>query len=191
MDLNVQNKLEPKKGRFLLAEPFLQEEHFHRSVVYICEHNEEGTFGFVLNKLLEVPPAEITDKIIDKNLKFSLGGPVDNSSMFYLHQFGDKVENAYRVDKNIYLGGSFDDIKNSINSGDINDDQVLFFLGYSGWAEGQLDEEIKEKSWLVVESKTPEKHIFAPDIDLWKTLMAEQGSHHKFISKFPDNHLWN
>lgn len=191
MDLNVRNHLEPAKGRFLLAEPFLQEEHFHRSVVFLCEHNEEGTFGFILNKHLEVPPSEITDKIPDKFLRFSLGGPVDNSSLFYIHRSGDLIANSYHVSGDIYLGGDFNDVKSLLNEGKLEENEIIFFLGYSGWSNGQLKDEIEDKSWLVVNSKNPEKHIFSNDDDLWKNIMSEQGSHHKFISKLPGNHLWN
>ncbi len=191
MDLKVHNTLKPEKGRFLLAEPFLQEEHFHRSVVFLCEHNEEGTFGFVLNKILEVPPTEIAEKIPDKGLHFSLGGPVDHSSLFYIHQAGNLISDSFHVCDDIYLGGSFEEVKELMNTGVLTEEQIIFFLGYSGWSDGQLMDEIKEKSWLVVKSSNPAKHIFSGDKDLWKNIMSEQGEHHKIMSNFPDNHLWN
>ncbi|MCB0477918.1 MAG: YqgE/AlgH family protein [Crocinitomicaceae bacterium] len=191
MDLSVQNKLEPRKGRFLLAEPFLQEQHFHRSVVYLCDHNEEGSFGFVLNKYLEISPTELVEKIPNKDLQISIGGPVDDSSLFYLHKSGDLIENAIPIADDIFIGGSFETVAELLTSGKINENEISFFLGYSGWSENQLNQEIESKSWLVAESADPAKYIFGKDKDLWKNLMAEQGRRHEILSKFPDNHLWN
>lgn len=191
MDLSVQNKLEPQKGRFLLAEPFLQEEHFHRSVVFLCDHNEEGTFGFVLNKYLEVMPTELTERMPNSALQISIGGPVDDSSLFYLHSRADLIENSISISENIYLGGSFEDVRENINQGKLKTNEISFYLGYSGWSENQLKEEIELKSWLVAEASDPGKYIFGEDKDLWKNLMSEQGKKYEFMSKFPDNHLWN
>ncbi|MEZ4937380.1 MAG: YqgE/AlgH family protein [Crocinitomicaceae bacterium] len=191
MDLSVQNKLDPKKGRFLLAEPFLQEQHFHRSVVYLCDHNEEGSFGFVLNKYLEVSPTELVEKFPNKNLQISIGGPVDESSLFYLHNAGDLIENAIQISNTIYLGGSFENVIDLLNSNKINENNISFYLGYSGWSEYQLIEEIDQKSWLVAETDYPEEYIFQKDKDLWRKLMSEQGKRHAIMSNFPDNHLWN
>lgn len=191
MDLSVQNTLKPEKGRFLLAEPFLQEQHFHRSVVFLCDHNEEGSFGFVLNKYLEVNPTELIEKIPEKSLQISVGGPVDDSSLFYLHSSGDLIENAIPITDKIFLGGSFDSVRELLNTGVLTENQISFYLGYSGWTAKQLEGEIKEKSWLVAESKHPEKYLFGQDKDMWKNLMAEQGGRHEIMSKFPDNHLWN
>lgn len=191
MDLRVQNKLEPKKGRFLLAEPFLQESHFHRSVIFLCEHNEEGTFGFVLNKFLEVIPTELTEQFPGKNLTVCVGGPVDEGNLFYIHKSPDLVENSYEIGKDLYMGGDYDRIKELVNSGIIEENEVLFFLGYSGWSPKQLEEEIEGHSWLVAETDNPSQHIFSFDENLWKTLMSEQDKRHKMMTNFPENPMWN
>lgn len=191
MDLSFKNSIPPKKGRFLLAEPFLQEEHFHRSVVFLCEHNEEGTFGFVLNKYLEVLPPELVEHFPNKNLNVCIGGPVDENNVFYIHQYGDIIENCFAIQDDLFIGGNYEQIKESVNSGEISTDKIVFFLGYSGWSKNQLQNEIDEKAWLVAQSKNPDKHIFSKKENQWKELLAEQGRRYEIMSKFPDNHLWN
>jgi putative transcriptional regulator len=191
MDLSVQNTLEPKKGCFLLAEPFLQEEHFHRSVIFLCEHNEEGSFGFVLNRFIEVVPSELAKQFPSKELKICLGGPVDENNLFYIHKSKELIDNCHEISNGLCIGGDFEQVKELMNQDILKEDQIIFFLGYSGWTQKQLEEEIEAKSWLVAEIKDPTKHLFSKKRDLWKTLMSEQGKRHEIMSKFPDNHLWN
>lgn len=191
MDLSIQNKLKPTKGCFLLAEPFLQEEHFHRSVIYLCEHNEDGTFGFVLNKFIEKAPLEFTDNFPGKNLTVCSGGPVDENNLFYIHKSGNLIEGSHEIGKDLFIGGNFDQIQELINSNKLSENDILFFLGYSGWTKNQLEQEVKNNSWLVVHSDKTLKHLFSFNKNLWKDLMKEQGKKYEIMSKFPDNHLWN
>ena len=93
-DIGSVNHLKPKKGRLLLAEPFMIDDHFSRSVIFICEHNLDGSYGFIINNELNLKLDEI---IPDKGLPaldVFYGGPVHASNLFYIHQFGDIINNS-------------------------------------------------------------------------------------------------
>ena len=86
VNISKVSKLKPKKSCVLLAEPFMTDDHFSRAVIYLCEHNEEGSYGFILNNKLELT----LDQIIPDNdlpkLDVSYGGPVHASNLFFIHQ---------------------------------------------------------------------------------------------------------
>ena len=96
LDFSFTNSILPGSGKILLSDPFLDEDYFTRSVVLICNHNEEGTFGLVLNNYLEFDLHKVDESFPDVNAKISLGGPVENDSLFYIHEFGD-VEDSFEI----------------------------------------------------------------------------------------------
>ena len=186
IDISNINKLEPEKGRVLISEPFMQDNYFKRSVVYLCEHNEDGSFGFVVNNLLTVTLSELVTDIESSDFPVSFGGPVNSNNLFYLHNLGDKIANSHEVVPGLYTGGSFDDVKTLINTGIITSDQIRFFLGYSGWESGQLEEEMKSNSWIV--GSTSIKNVLEnKDKDLWKQILKNMGGKFKMISNFPED----
>ena len=130
IDLKVHNKLSPKKGRVLITEPFVDNDDFGRTVILLCEHNEEGSFGFVLNKYLDIEIDELVDFDISLT-KVSKGGPVGGNYLYFLHTLGDEIDNSVHVVGNIYSGGSFEEIVQRAKLGLIKEKSVRFFLGYS------------------------------------------------------------
>ena len=74
--LDIDKQAEPSKGMLLLSEPFLQDEHFSRSVILLCEHNEEGSFGFILNSSIDVDINDLIHDFPGANVKIGIGGPV-------------------------------------------------------------------------------------------------------------------
>ena len=185
IDLQVNNTLQPEKGRLLISEPFLQDEYFSRSVVLLCEHNEEGSFGFVLNNYLDVDLHEISTNFPDIPARISLGGPVKNQNLYFIHTLGHQIPGSIPVASSIFLGGDYDVLLEKLNTDLSLLKNVRFFLGYSGWSPGQLDNELKEKSWLVLQNFN-EMDIMDTNLDsIWKDLMAQQGGKYKMMSKFP------
>ena len=96
MELNIDffhivNENVAKKGRVLISEPFLSDHYFRRSVVYLTEHNQEGSFGFVLNKPLEISIKEIVDDFPESDFPISVGGPVANNTVHFMHTLGEMV----------------------------------------------------------------------------------------------------
>jgi len=186
LDLKVHNKLSPKKGRLLITEPFLDDDYFGRSVILLCEHNEEGSFGFVLNNFIDVPLSELVE-FPEFNTRISRGGPVGQNHIYYIHTLGDIIEESIHVTGNIYTGGNFEDIKKQAELGLIKDNQIRFFLGYSGWTTNQLEGELKHNSWLVSNLIEEDDIMDTFNDNLWQTYMESQGGKYKAFSHFPKN----
>ena len=186
LDISKINKLSPEKGSVLISEPFMADEHFKRSVVYLCEHNEDGSFGFVMNNFLDISLSELVEDIANEEFKVSFGGPVSPDNLFYVHTLKDELNGSYEVIPGLYTGGKFEDLIPLINTGVITPNEIRFFLGYSGWEAGQLDTELSVSSWIV--GKTTVGGVLnAHDKDLWKKLLDEMGGKFKMISNFPED----
>ncbi len=187
IDFDFTTNDKPGKGSLLISEPFLDDDYFSRAVIYLCDHNEDGSFGFVLNKYVETNLSESIKGFPTIDFKVSIGGPVDTSSLYYIHNFGDVLENALPIDQDLCIGGSFEDMKSVISKIPGRAKGIRFFIGYSGWTKGQLDQELKEKSWIVV-NNVPSTVILNTENDaLWKDLMERLGGKFSMMSNFPVN----
>ena len=102
LDISFKNKLTPQKGRVLLADPFLADEYFQRSVVYLCEHSKAGSFGFVLNNYVDISINELNPNFPSLKVKLSLGGPVETESLYFLHTLGHELNESLEL-KNDYV----------------------------------------------------------------------------------------
>jgi putative transcriptional regulator len=185
IQLQVQNKLKPAAGRLLLAEPFMPDEPFVRSVVYICQHDEIGTVGFVLNKKNDWKLDHLLDDFPLSETAVYEGGPVCPEQLYYLHTKGDQFSACEMLEEGLFMGGSYQELLQSIESSLISMQDIRFFVGYSGWSVGQLEEEIEDKAWLVIEKKDIQEVMNCRDENDWKRLMERQGSVHKKMTDFP------
>jgi putative transcriptional regulator len=194
-DLNVYNQLEPKKGRLLITEPFMENDYFHRSVILLCEHNEDGSFGFVLNNYSDVKLTEfenMTDIGKDpERFRIGIGGPVSSKNLYYIHTLGETLPNSIHVIGDIYAGGDFDLLRQMMREGKVATDQVRFFLGYSGWVEKQLNGELKQNSWLVSDLLSTSDIMNASYENIWKDYMEKQGGKYKAFANFPKDPALN
>jgi putative transcriptional regulator len=171
-------------GSLLIADPFLKDPNFSRSAIIICEHQESGSFGFVLNKEY---PQELSELVNDlDNAKFPVyyGGPVQKDTLHFLHQCPHLISGGFEVTDGIYWGGEFGDVIELVNQQRLSEKDIRFFLGYSGWSEGQLEGEMKHKSWIVtLASKTL---VFRKDIDnTWKDALKQLGGEYKQMINYP------
>ncbi|MFT5915416.1 MAG: putative transcriptional regulator, partial [Bacteroidia bacterium] len=138
-DLNSENEVEG--GNLLLAEPMLADSNFQRTVILVCEHiKEEGSFGLVINKLADVAIQELEDLLPTENNLY-VGGPVQQNTLHFIHKFKD-LEGAAHLGNGVYWGGDFEEIKHKGLIGELSSENIRFFLGYSGWGENQLHEEV-------------------------------------------------
>ncbi|MEM7162157.1 MAG: YqgE/AlgH family protein [Bacteroidota bacterium] len=190
IEFNPQSRLSPEKGRILISEPFLSDPYFKRTVILLCEHNDEGSFGFVLNRYLDMGISRIMKEFPDIETKVGVGGPVQNQNLFFLHTLGDVLEGSTEVVNGVFMGGNFDILKLMIESGKIDESNVRFFVGYSGWSADQLDQELKEKSWIVAPSN---KHsIMSTSNDsLWGDSLKSLGKKYAHLANFPENPRYN
>ncbi|MCH2224580.1 MAG: YqgE/AlgH family protein [Crocinitomicaceae bacterium] len=187
IDFNFENNVPLQKGSLLISEPFLADQYFGRSVIFICEHNEEGTFGFVLNNFVAVQLENVVTDFPDIKTKVSIGGPVDTSNLFFLHGLGDLIPDSREIIPGVYIGGRFETVKEALRNDPSRIEFIRFFIGYSGWDADQLKAEMKEKSWLV-KNKFKSSRIFdINEEDIWKHLLEDLGGKFKIMSTFPKN----
>lgn len=178
------SKKEVKKGDILIAEPFLGDPNFERTVILLCEHNEQGSFGFVLNQKIETNLNDLTEGKFYTNNEIFVGGPVQQNTLHFIHRLGDLIENSVEIIKGLYWGGDFEQTQSLVNTGVIQTKDIRFFLGYSGWGVGQLDSELEQKSWIVTESKAD----FILDTEaeaLWRLILKNMGGKYKQLSNYP------
>jgi putative transcriptional regulator len=179
------NGILPSKGSVLLSEPFLQDPHFERSVVLMCEHSDAESFGFVLNHTANVHLHELID-IAPTSIPVFIGGPVAENGLFYLHTFMD-IESSEEILPGLFFGGDLTEIFELLNADENNKEKVRFFIGYSGWSKGQLTQEIKERAWICVNNITIETLLSVPVSTLWKKCMSVQGEQFQTFALFPKN----
>jgi putative transcriptional regulator len=187
IDLSFKNTKEPKSGHLLISDPFLDEDFFRRSVILLCDHSEEGTFGFVLNNYLEVDLHEVDPEFPDIQSRISVGGPVETESLFFIHGFGNDIEGSLPITDDLFYGGTYEQIKVFLDQDLANGSKIRFFLGYSGWEKQQLNDELKENSWIVADNISAQEILNTSNDHFWEFCLSKQGERYKTISKFPIN----
>lgn len=176
--------IDPTAGTLLIADPFLKDPNFLRTVIFLCEHQEAGSLGFVLNRAYKNTLDELIPEMEGHPLPVFFGGPVQLDTIHFLHQYPDKVPGSIKVIDGIYWGGEFERVIDLIKDGSIEPNKIRFFIGYSGWSDGQLANELKEKSWLTVNATR--KLVFHRKIeDIWKDALKHLGGDFEMMINFP------
>ena len=176
--------IEPAPGILLIADPFLKDPNFLRTVVFLCEHKEDGSFGFVLNRKYENTLSELIPDLEGFNIPVYYGGPVQMDTIHFLHQYPDEIPGSQEVIKGVYWGGDFDIVISMIKKEIIDFNKIRFYIGYSGWSNGQLNDEMNEKTWLTVEATR--KLIFHRNYEeIWKDSLKHLGGDYEIMVNFP------
>ena len=181
------SKADIEVGKVLLSEPFLSDAYFGRKAILLCEHNEEGSFGFVLNNFVQVDLNELLEELPEWGARISLGGPVKHGNLYYLHT-KQNAPGAVQVMEGLFMGGDFDWMKSAVDLGAIKESELRFFIGYAGWTPGQLEEEIKSHSWFVTETSIA--NIMDTTVDeesFWKQLIEGMGKGYGHIANAPSD----
>jgi len=179
--------LEPEKGVLLVAEPsIIGDVSFNRSVVLLAEYNESGSVGFILNKPLEY---ELKDFIpeIKSSFKVYNGGPVEQDNLYFIHRIPEIIPDSIEISNGIYWGGDFKAILGLLQEDKLKESEIRFFLGYSGWANEQLEQELEVNSWVVVPNVYKNDIIGKSNDDFWKEKMIEFGGDYIIWSNAPEN----
>ena len=164
-------KTKPKKGGILISQPLINDDYFHNSVVFLSEYSKEGVVGFIVNKPLRFSINDLIDDFPHFDTTVYYGGPVEASNLYFIHRAPDKIKGSIPITNELYWGGNFGQIKDLILTDQLKPDDIRFFLGYSGWEETQLDEEIAKKSWIVDKLKDT---LFEWNIKkLWKDCIKD------------------
>ena len=147
-------------GKLLLATPSMGDPRFNRAVIFMCAHDENGAMGLVVNH--SMPDVDFSDLVgqlkltsdikidLEKcNLPVMYGGPVESARGFLLHSNDFIRAETMQISKSYSVTGTVDALKDiAIGSGPEN---LMFALGYAGWEAGQLDAEIHQNAWMIVE----------------------------------------
>lgn len=185
------NHVVPTRGKVLISEPFLYDRVFGRSVIWLVDHTQEGSMGLVMNKPL---PLLLNDVLNDidcrEKIPICKGGPISTDTLFYLHTL-ENVADSLPVTNGIYLNGDFEIIKRFIAEGNSIKGKIRFFLGYSGWEAGQLEQEIEEDTWLVGKADIPSLMNEKCYKDLWRNALDKLGGKYKIWARFPQIPILN
>jgi len=184
------NNIKPTKGKILISEPFLVDYYFKRSVVLLAEHNEEGSFGLIINKPVDLRLSDIVKDFPSFDTPVYLGGPVKTDSLYFIHTLGDEIENSLEINEGLYWGGDIEVVKELITIGKIDPKDIKFFVGYSGWVSKQLDGELARNSWLVANIKAKEVMEADPD-KMWKKTVKNLGGDYAYWTNFPSDPTLN
>lgn len=181
----------PQKGSLLLSEPFLHDEHFRRTVVLLTEHNEEGSTGFIMNRLSTSSTDELVPGLFNRNLPVYYGGPVEGNTLHLLFKSDVPIVNAYQLKDDLWWGGNIDTINLLLDEHQIKENEIRVFLGYSGWSPEQLENEIKEKAWWTTDIQ--KTHIlFKHDPDkMWAELVKTFGKDFAHLANPPEDPFLN
>ena len=176
-----------QKGTFLIATPDINMGLFFRSVILICEHSANGSFGLVINKSLDL---ELPEQIMNINnlsnphVSIRAGGPVQTNQMMLLHTSDIIQQQTLQICEDVYLGGDLDFLQESIS--DKNGPSINLCFGYSGWGAGQLEREFLDGNWYIYPATV--NHIFHTEPDkLWSSLLREMGGKYSTLSMIPED----
>jgi putative transcriptional regulator len=179
------SRLEPSAGKLLISEPFLMDPNFKRSVVFLTEHQEEGTVGFILNQRSTLLLNDLVPDFTGDDVPVDLGGPVAIDTIHFIHRRHDLITDGEEIAKGVCWGGNFETLKVLINNHSIKPADIKFFIGYSGWSGQQLKNEMKENTWIVSDQFNADVVFSNNEEELWKEVIINLGPKYAHVSNFP------
>jgi|TARA_B110000908_G_scaffold20017_1_gene22589 putative transcriptional regulator len=151
----------------------------------LTELAESNVVGFILNRPLEFTIQDLLPEI-NSQFKIYEGGPVEQDNLYFVHRVPDLIPDSIAVSNGIYWGGNFSSLKKLLQNNILDATEIRFFLGYSGWGEQQLLEEIETDSWFVTENDF--QNIFSVDNEtLWKNKLLQKGGEYKLWANAPSD----
>ena len=141
-----------KSGAILVAREALTDLNFNNTIVLLCQYSEAGAYGLVLNRPAHMPlheifehPPELSENISSKRRVY-IGGPVQSTELQILQIGPDAVQESLEIAPEVHLGGAWEQVEDFLTR---DPQQLRLFLGYAGWGEGQLEEEVEVGAWEV------------------------------------------
>jgi putative transcriptional regulator len=180
-----------QKGFLLIAEPsIIGDLSFNRSVILLADHNDDGSVGFIMNKPLQFT---LNDLIPDIDCDFEVfnGGPVEQDNLYFIHNIPELIPNSIEISNGIFWGGDFELTKKLINKKLIDENNIRFFLGYTGWASDQLNDELCANSWILCKNIYEKKILSKKSSDFWQQKIVELGGDYLIWSNAPENPIYN
>ena len=176
-----------EKGKILIAEPsIIGDTSFNRSIILLVEHGISGSIGFILNKPMNLNISDLIPEI-ESNLKIYNGGPVQQDNLYFIHKISDLIPESIMISEGLYWSGNFEYVLKLIKKGEINKNDIRFFLGYSGWDSNQLNNELNNNTWILAENSHNKNIITAVDEVFWKNKMLDLGGEYSLWSNAPEH----
>ena len=188
---HAKQNIQPTKGDLLISEPYLPDPNFDRTVVLICEHDKNGTFGYILNQLSETSIGELIIDLEGNMHPVYVGGPVQQDTLHFIHKSRDNSIGGQEIGPGLFWGGDYERVIELIKLGLISDSEFRFFMGYSGWGMHQLQNEIDTKSWFIYKNPSTDMLFETPAGELWQTILNNLGGKFRMISKYPTDPRMN
>ena len=174
------------RGAFLVATPHLKDPNFRQTVVLICEHGSGGSLGLVLNRRTDQHIAEVLPQATGLHEKAGfvyIGGPVQKDSHLILHRMERDIPESRPIFDGVCLGGDLGCLEETFTQGE-EEGLVRVYMGYAGWAPGQLQFELSTGSWLVLPAQM--QMVFARDpLQVWPTILRAQGDAYTLYATMP------
>ena len=179
------------KGKLLISPKILVGDiFFNKAIVLVVDNKDSGTTGFIINKKLKHSLSDIVNTA-KTYFPIYLGGPVEQDNLFFIHNCNDLIPNGKLINENLFWGGDFKKAINLINDNKINSKNICFYLGYTGWSSGQLEEEINNNLWVSKDNTFKSKIITKTKKSLWKNYMISFGGDYLIWANSPDNPYLN
>ena len=173
----------PASGRLLIAQPYLPDPNFARTVVLLCEHSDLGTVGFALNRPSQHPLSALLPEWDVPPLQVYEGGPVQTDTLHLLHRH-QRILGGQEICPGIYWGGNPDALQDFVENHPYDESELRLYVGYAGWSPGQLADELEQHSWIVAEP-TVDLLFDTPAPNLWRKAIESLGRDFAFLAQLP------
>jgi len=175
------------QGTLLVAEPYIIGDiNFHRSVILLANHKEKASLGFILNKPFDFILKDILPEI-NSSIEVHYGGPVEPDNLYFIHNSPELITGSIKINEELYWGGNFEKVIELLNDESIGENNIRFFLGYSGWGENQLQNEIELNSWIIQENCIGNKVININSESFWRKQIRSLGGPYLIWGNAPEN----
>lgn len=171
----------------LISSPDNAIDLYYQSIVLLCEHTEQGSFGLMINRPCHIESIDKKNpiqEITHPNIKYRFGGALEQNQIMLLHNSPSFPENTFALLENVFLGGDMQTLQKILHEDKEN--KVYLCFGYTGWGSGRLQEEVQEGLWLklpgskdLIFKQQPEK--------LWSRLIYNMGGKYKILSQMPQD----
>lgn len=177
------------KGKFLIATPSLRDPNFSEGVVFLCDHNEKGAFGLIINKKSDLKAETHFKKHGElesiKNVDLYIGGPVHTNHIMILCRSHEIIPSETRIIDDVVLLNSIPERVADELFDETNSSNIRLYLGCSGWEENQLESEIAAGAWKILSYK-PEMIFSDKPKHVWRDNLARLGGQYGILSEMPD-----
>jgi putative transcriptional regulator len=177
----------PAQGTFLVASPLLRDPNFVRTVVLMCDHGEEGSWGLVLNRRTGLTFGELLDDLpfpASSEGPVHWGGPCEPSRMQVLHSLRRELPNEMEVCTGLNLGIDSDTFRRILSEALLPGEALRAYVGHAGWGSGQLEAELEMRSWITCTADVSVVFDTPPE-EMWEAVLRELGPEFARLRRIP------